>query len=1203
MLLASAASTGMAGTFSADFNNGKVPAGASVVGTTVVEAAGGVGGSGTLKLTKALNSQGGAFLIEDLDSASAVYGFSASFQVRIGGGTALPADGMSFNWGIDLPDATISEEGAGAGLIVAFDTYDNGGGEAPSIDVKFAGTTLASTKLTVPQIITTNAYVPVTINLRPTGVFDMTFKGAVLYTNLPVPGFVSLSGARFGLGARTGGANANHFVDDLQITTSLIPQVGILSQPQNRTLLAGASTTLKVGVNNDAGVSYQWRKNKAPVAGATAATLTLANLTEADSGARYSVEVKGPNNSVVSEEAVLNVVAIDLSGAGAPKAILNFNDGLLPAGASVQGTAAVNAAGGVNGSGSLSLTSANNGENGIFILEDRDAGVPVTGFTVRYNMLMGGGTPVPADGFSFNFASDLADATIPEAENGGGTGLTIGFDTFDNGGGEAPSVDVRFGGLLLASTKVPIDLLLTGDQYVPVIVQVRNDGQLDVVYGGVILYHDFYLPGFTSMSGGRFAWAARTGGLNANHFVDDISVATTVTAGALRFSQVPVPTVALVGKTTTFKSGVNLASGVKFQWFRNGTPIVGATDANYTTLVLLLTDDQAKYKVTATGPGGVARTSDEVVLSVLNLQVPVAPTVALDFNDGKVPTTANAYGNAAVAANGGVDDTGVLKLTVAENSQNGAFVMKPLDAGAELSGFTAAFRMRVGGGSAVPADGWSFNFASDFPASTLGEAENGAGTGITVAFDIYDNGGGEAPSIDVRYAGVVVASTKVSLPFMDTGDGFVQVLAQLNPDGTFDLAYNDTVIYRHLLLPGFRAISNGKFAWAARTGGLNENQWVDDIKIKTVKSSGPLRITQDPQSQVLLSGQVATFTVGLSDATGANYQWSRNGTAIAGATGASYTTPALTPDDNGATYRVQAGSPTGKVTSQSAVLTVVTPFEVSNPKVNFNFNDGQVPAGTELVGTASVDTQDGVNGSGVLKLTLAENGQSGGFYIGDLDGGKAVSGFTAAFKVRIGGGTEVPADGMSFVWANDVPAGTSFGEDGSGSGLVVSFDIYDNGAGEAPAIDVRYGGAEAATTKLPISRIVTGDAFVPVLVRVESDGTFDLIYNGQVIYNNLPLPGFAPLAGGAFIFGARTGGLNANQWVDDFALSTVTVGLPPRITSIQAQAGAVRIDWAGGGTLQSAPAVNGPWSVVPNAVSPYTSGATEAGKFYRVINP
>ncbi|MBK8001626.1 MAG: hypothetical protein IPK15_23715 [Verrucomicrobia bacterium] len=140
MALASAAAFG--GTFSADFNNGAVPAGSAVYGNTVVSVTGGVGGTGVLKITQAINAQTGSFVIDDLDPGApqSMNSFTAAFKLRVGGGTSTPADGFSFAVGNDLPADGWGEEGpTPTGLTVAFDIYDNGGGEAPAIDLKWNG--------------------------------------------------------------------------------------------------------------------------------------------------------------------------------------------------------------------------------------------------------------------------------------------------------------------------------------------------------------------------------------------------------------------------------------------------------------------------------------------------------------------------------------------------------------------------------------------------------------------------------------------------------------------------------------------------------------------------------------------------------------------------------------------------------------------------------------------------------------------------------------------------------------------------------------------------------------------------------------------------------------------------------------------------------------------------------------------------------
>src|SRR5688572_26337584 len=129
-----AASTSFAGTFSSDFNSGTTaPPGTTVNGTTVIESTGGVGNSGALKLTKAINGQSGSFVIDDLDGGNPVYGFDLTAKLRLGGGTATPADGISINFDPTASSTTTTgEEGTSGGITFAFDIYDNANETPPA---------------------------------------------------------------------------------------------------------------------------------------------------------------------------------------------------------------------------------------------------------------------------------------------------------------------------------------------------------------------------------------------------------------------------------------------------------------------------------------------------------------------------------------------------------------------------------------------------------------------------------------------------------------------------------------------------------------------------------------------------------------------------------------------------------------------------------------------------------------------------------------------------------------------------------------------------------------------------------------------------------------------------------------------------------------------------------------------------------------
>src|SRR5260221_13375342 len=81
-------------------------------------------------------------------------------------------------------------------------------------------------------------------------------------------------------------------------------------------------------------------------------------------------------------------------------------------------------------------------------------------------------------------------------------------------------------------------------------------------------------------------------------------------------------------------------------------------------------------------------------------------------------------------------------------------------------------------------------------------------------------------------------------------------------------------------------------------------------------------ITAQPVSQTVTAGQTATFVVAATGTAPLNYQWKKSGTAISGATSASYTTPATTSSDNGAQFTVVVSNTAGSVTSNVATLTV-----------------------------------------------------------------------------------------------------------------------------------------------------------------------------------------------------------------------------------------------------------------------------------------
>jgi hypothetical protein len=223
-----------AGSFFSDFNSG-LATNAGIYGNATIAASGGYTNSGCLKLANAVNSQNGGFIItNDLDNGTAIVGFTARFKLLIGAGNG--ADGFSFNFAPDLPLGTIPAEGAGHGLTIEFDTYNNGAPDtAPAIDVKVGGA--ESVPSTFYHGLRTGTFVDVVIQLNPDNTLSVAYDGTYIYSNLNLTtyGYAPAAGSLFGLGAATGGLNDNHWVDNLSITTQTSPAAFVSTfGPQGR---------------------------------------------------------------------------------------------------------------------------------------------------------------------------------------------------------------------------------------------------------------------------------------------------------------------------------------------------------------------------------------------------------------------------------------------------------------------------------------------------------------------------------------------------------------------------------------------------------------------------------------------------------------------------------------------------------------------------------------------------------------------------------------------------------------------------------------------------------------------------------------------------------------------------------------------------------------------------------------------------------
>jgi hypothetical protein len=134
-------------------------------------------------------------------------------------------------------------------------------------------------------------------------------------------------------------------------------------------------------------------------------------------------------------------------------------------------------------------------------------------------------------------------------------------------------------------------------------------------------------------------------------------------------------------------------------------------------------------------------------------------------------------------------------------------------------------------------------------------------------------------------------------------------------------------------------------------------------------------ITSPPVNQTVTAGQTATFAVVAAGTAPLSYQWQKNGTNVAGATSATYTTPITATSDSGSTFRVVVTNTAGTVTSAAATLTVnavpVVPT-ITSPPVNQTVAAGQTATFTVVAaGTAPLNYQWQKDGANIAAATSA----------------------------------------------------------------------------------------------------------------------------------------------------------------------------------------------------------------------------------------
>lgn len=385
---------------------------------------------------------------------------------------------------------------------------------------------------------------------------------------------------------------------------------------------------------------------------------------------------------------------------------------------------------------------------------------------------------------------------------------------------------------------------------------------------------------------------------------------------------------------------------------------------------------------------------------------------------------------------------------------------------------------------------------------------------------------------------------------------------------------------------------------------------IDDLGLYEIVQTLPPKITEQPKSQIVSVGTTVTLNVNATGE-GLKYQWKLNGTAIAGATAATLTLPNVQ-TANAGDYSVTVSNDGGEAVSNAASVKVfsgaVTQDLVAHLKFDGNLNDSS--------GKGNNGTAVGAPSFTAGKVGQAVKIPSGADYVtlgtpADLNFGTDTD-FSIALWSQItefngdpslignkdwnSGGNQgyvLATDGdLHFQWNLAGAPGGRKDYDGApgalGNGwhhVVVTFDRAGNAATYIDGVEVNSKSitADKNNVDTPADKATNigqdgtgtyGSAFTDA--DIDDVGIWRRVLTAQEV---------------AAIYAAGQQGKDlSTAEVSGGGGDTPTIGVARSATG-------VTITFTG--ALQSAEKVEGPYTDVTGATSPYDTGATGTAKFFR----
>jgi len=359
------------------------------------------------------------------------------------------------------------------------------------------------------------------------------------------------------------------------------------------------------------------------------------------------------------------------------------------------------------------------------------------------------------------------------------------------------------------------------------------------------------------------------------------------------------------------------------------------------------------------------------------------------------------------------------------------------------------------------------------------------------------------------------------------------------------------------------------------------------LRIDAVPQQQPIVFTKQPTDQTVLEGLPASFTATVDGTPPYFIQWFSNGVAIINANQLTYTIPAVTTNMAGSTYSLTVSNLAFSAASSNAVLHVTPATE--NPAANallFDFGG----ANTTFNGASPNDPLNQWN-----NVTTGVATSSTGRQTNFITAANAPTTIGLVMLSRFNGVNENGTLSSPLLPPN-ATRDSLYGNTESFNNLTNIFPVFKlTGLNPAAKYNLTfYASRTGVSDNRETGYTVQG-----------ANGGFTALNPANNVANTATVAGISPTTTGEITvsLAPTANNNNANHFTYLGVLRLDAVLPPPEFRAPVITGGMITLDWTGGGQLEWASSVAGPWTAIsPKPTPPYVEVIVPDGtRFYRLL--